>query len=106
MTERVLKIVLDTAEHHPYHGEWKKLAEKLAEVLGAELEVKYEDYVYAIEHGFTDELGMAGLPQLMAELESGRVVPLLSDIPLNERLQPDFDKALELALEKLGRSRA
>jgi len=100
---KVKKLVLDTAEHHPYHKHWLEMAKSLAEQVGAELEVKVEDYVYAIEHGVTDEFGMAGLPQLMAELEDGRVVPLLHEVPLDASLNPDFERAKQLVLEKLSK---
>ncbi len=95
------KIILVTAEHHPYHSKWMKLAKSVAEELNLELEVKYEDYVFVIEHGITDELGMAGLPQLLIELDTGEIRPLLHEIPLNEAYQADFDKAREVILEKL-----
>ena len=95
------KLILDTAEHHPHHKQWMKMAKAVAEELGLDLEVKYEDYEFAINHGFTDELGMAGLPQIMLELEDGKIVPLMNEIPLDSKYQPDFDKGKEELIRKI-----
>ena len=96
------KLVLVTAEHHPQHKLWLKLLEQLAEKTGLEKEVKIEDYVYLIEHGDTDEYGMAWLPQLLVELDDGSVKLLISRLPLNKNLQPDINEAEKQVLQKLA----
>lgn len=98
---KVKKIVIVTAEHHPYHKLWLKLADKLSKILNAPLDVKNEDYVYLVEHGDKDEFGMSWLPQILVELEDNTIHWLLSKLPLNETLQPDEDKAISEMLEKL-----
>ncbi|GAB6148684.1 hypothetical protein [Stetteria hydrogenophila] len=99
---RVVKLVLDTAKHHPLHKAWVKLAQRLAEEHGLELEVKEEDYVYAVEHGDTDELGMAWLPQLFAVLEDGTVKVVLSRYPFDPKTtKPDDAAAYEEARKRL-----
>jgi hypothetical protein len=98
---KAVKLVLVTATHHPYHKLWSKIAEEAAHELGVDLEVKYEDYVYLIEHGDTDEYGMAWVPQILAEFDDGSVKVLLSQLPLNEALQPDKDKAVETIVKKV-----
>ncbi|MCE4620873.1 MAG: hypothetical protein F7B95_00340 [Desulfurococcales archaeon] len=99
---RIVKLVLDTAEHHPLHKAWLKLAETLANELGVELEVKKEDYVFAVEHGDTDDLGMAWLPQLFAILDNGEVKVVLSKYPFDPKTtKPDEGLALEEARKKL-----
>jgi len=98
---KVAKVVIVTAEHHPYHKLWLKLAEALSKILNVPLEVKIEDYVYLVEHGDKDEFGMSWLPQILAEFEDGTVHWLLSQLPLNEALQPDEQKAINEMLEKL-----
>ncbi len=95
------KIYLVTATHHPYHELWKKIAEELSKKLDVELEIKHEDYLFLIEHGDTDEYGMAWLPQILVELDDGSIKVLLSQLPLNDNLQPDTDKALNTMLEKI-----
>ncbi|MET1160620.1 MAG: hypothetical protein ABWW65_06635, partial [Thermoprotei archaeon] len=98
---KVKKIYLVTATHHPYHELWTKLAKELAEKLGVELEIKYEDYVFLIEHGDTDEYGMAWVPQILAETEDGTITVLLSQLPLDNTLKPDPTKALEIMMNKI-----
>ncbi len=97
----IKKIILVSAEHHPYHRKWVELAKSVAEELGVEYELKLEDYVFAIEHGHTDDLGMAGLPQLFAETSRGEIKLLLYELPLNKAFQPDFEKAKEIVLSKI-----
>ena len=99
---RIVKLVLDTAEHHPLHKAWLKLSQALSEEFNVELEVRREDYVYAINHGETDELGMAWLPQLFAEMEDGSVRLVLSRYPFDPATtKPDEEKALEEARSRI-----
>jgi len=98
---KVNKVVIVTAQHHPYHKFWVKLAENLSKLLNVPLDVRIEDYVYLVEHGDKDEFGMAWLPQILVELEDGSVHWVLSQLPLNNALQPDEEKALSEMLEKL-----
>lgn len=95
------KIYLVTATHHPYHELWRKLAEELSKKLGLELEVRHEDYVFLIEHGDTDEYGMAWVPQILVELDDGTIKVILSQLPLNDSLQPDYEQALKIMMEKI-----
>ena len=99
---RVAKIILVDLPHHPYSKHWKALAEKIANELGVPLEVKNEDYVFAIEHGETDDLGMASLPQLFAVLEGGEIRLLLARFPFNPTtLQADPEEAYRVVKEKI-----
>ncbi len=99
---KVVKLVLDTAKHHPLHKAWLRLAQRLAEELGVELEVKEEDYTYAIEHGETDDIGMTWLPQLFAVLEDGTVKLVLSRYPFDpQTTKPDEKAAYEEAKKRL-----
>ncbi|ABM81107.1 hypothetical protein [Hyperthermus butylicus] len=97
-----VKLVLVTAEHHPQHKLWLDLLERLVEKTRLKKEIKIEDYVYLIEHGDTDEYGMAWLPQLLVELNDGSVKLLISRLPLNKSLQPDIDEAERQVLRKLA----
>ncbi len=99
---KIVKLVLDTIDFHPLHKAWVKLAETLAKELGVELEIKKEDYVYAIEHGKTDDLGMASLPQLFAVLEDGTVKLVLAEYPFDPATtKPDERLAYEAAKKAL-----
>ena len=98
----IAKIILVDLPHHPYSKHWRKLAEKIAKELGVPLEVKNEDYVFAIEHGETDDLGMASLPQLFAQTEDGEIKLLLSRFPFNPAtLQADPEEALKAVKERI-----
>lgn len=98
---KVSKVVIVTAEHHPYHKLWLRLAEKLSNILKTPLDVKIEDYVYLVEHGEKDEFGMSWLPQILVELDDNSVHWVLSRLPLNERLQPDEEAAIREMLDKI-----
>ncbi len=96
-----VKLILVTAKDHPQHKMWVKLVEEVSKETGIPFEVRLEDYVLLTEHGDTDELGMAWLPQLLAELDNGEYVVLLSRMPLNDSLQPDPVQAKKTVIEKL-----
>lgn len=100
---KVKKLILVTATHHPLHKVFNNLLEELAEKLGVEKEVKIEDYVFLIKYGETDEYGMAGTPQLLVELDDGKILPILTQksMPLTDALKPDIEKAREIVLEKI-----
>ena len=98
---KVKKLILVTATHHPLHSLWVKLVDEIAGELGIDKEIKYEDYVLLTEYGDTDEFGMAWLPQLLAELDDESVKLVISQMPLNEALQPDYEKAKELIIAKI-----
>lgn len=97
---KITKIILDDLPSHPLHKMWVNLAERLSKELGVELEILKEDYVFAMEHGETDDLGMTWLPQLFAQLESGEVRLVLSKFPFNPSTgQSDPDAAYSQAME-------
>jgi len=100
---RVVKVILDTADFHPLHKAWVKLAETLARELGVELEIKNEDYIYAIQYGETDDLGMAWLPQLFVQLDDGSVKLVLSRYPFDPAtVKPSEELALKEARERIN----
>jgi len=98
---RVRKLILVTAQHHPLHKYFVDLTERVAGELGIDKEVRYEDYVFLIEHGETDELGMTWLPQLLAEMDDGKIVLLMSKAPLDDSLRPDIEKGLKEVHSKI-----
>lgn len=96
-----VKLVLVTAEHHPHHKLWVELVESIAKESGLEYEIRIEDYVLLVEHGDTDEYGMAWLPQLLVQLDNGMYKVLLSRMPLGKSLEPDIEEAKRIVSSKL-----
>lgn len=100
---RIVKLVLDTADHHPLHKDWVRLAKALSQELGVELSIISEDYVFAISHGETDDLGMASLPQLFAVLDDGSVKLLLSKYPFDPvTAKPSEEMAIKEIRERIS----
>ncbi len=75
---KLSKLVLVTADHHPLHKYFKEIAEELSKKYGVPLEVRMEDYLFLIQYGDTDEFGMAWVPQLLAQLDTGEIVKVLT----------------------------
>ncbi len=96
-----VRIVLVTAKHHPLHGKWVEVAQRVAKELGLQLEIREEDYMFLNEYGDKDEYGMAWLPQLFVVMDNGKVQLLLSKMPLTKDHKPDVDTAIKTVLEKL-----
>lgn len=97
----VRRLILVTADHHPLHKYFMTLSDRVASELKVDREVRYEDYLFLIEHGDTDELGMAWVPQLLAELSDGRIVLLLSRVPFDAQFKPDLEKGYEEVMDRL-----
>jgi hypothetical protein len=99
---KVKRVVLDTAEFHPLHRNWVSLAQTIAKELNVDLEVKQEDYVYAISYGDKDDFGMAWLPQLFLEMEDGSVKLIMSQYPFDPATtKPSDEMALAEARRKV-----
>jgi len=75
---RLSRLILVTADHHPLHKYFKEIAEELSKKYGVPLEVRVEDYLFLIQYGDTDEFGMAWVPQLLAQLDTGEIVKVLT----------------------------
>ncbi len=102
---KVKKIILVSARHHPLHRVWEEVAREISSRVNVELEVREEDYIFLNQYGEKDEYGLAWLPQLFAELEGGRIILLLSKMPLDHSLKPDKEQAIKEALSKLEGNR-
>lgn len=99
---KVVRIILDTAQHQPQHRFFMEIASWLSTTLGKELKVIEEDYVFANEHGEKDEFGFAWLPQLFVELEGGEIVPVLTRPPFNPKtLELDPEESKKEILRRL-----
>lgn len=96
-----MELILDTIDHHPYSKMWLNIAKEAAEKLGLELKILKEDYMFAIDHGVTDDLGMASLPQIMVKLDEGTIKPVLDQLPLGKNYKPDPEKAVEEIVKKI-----
>jgi len=104
LPSKVKKLVLVTSKAHPLNKHFTKIARKLAEEFSTELEVREEDYMYLIKYGDTDELGMAWVPQLLAELDSGEVIKVLTQPNLNSQGNVNEDRDLQVSLENIRKA--
>ena len=101
MVMAVKKLILVSSTSDPRHKPFVQVLDELAKALGVEREIREEDYVFLTDHGEKDEFGMPFLPQLFAETDDGKVLPILTQIPFNKSLQYDVQEALKQALEKV-----
>lgn len=99
----VKKLVLVSSTSDPRHKYFLQALEKLSAQLGVEKEVREEDYVFLTDYGEKDEFGMPFLPQLFAVTDSGKVVPVLTQMPLKleKEAQYDVEEGVRQALEKI-----
>jgi len=97
----VRKVIAVSSRAHPLHRFVEKLCKILSEELKVPYEIKLEDYVFLTQYGAKDEYGFTFLPQVFIEYGDGKVELVLSEIPLNEKLKPDLEKAKEEILAKI-----
>lgn len=86
------KLVLVTTDWAPFSDKVAKICEEEAAKAGVPFEIKKDDWVYLTRHGEVDELGGADVPQIFVESE-GRVVHVLTRVPLDASGKPDFEEA-------------
>ncbi len=101
----VRKLVLVTNKEHPLHKYFSRIAEEVAKSVGVELEVREDDYMYLSKYGETDDLGLTWLPQLLAELEGGGVIKVLTQPVLNERGKLDYEGGLHEAMSTVTQAK-
>ncbi|QKQ99505.1 hypothetical protein GWK48_03050 [Metallosphaera tengchongensis] len=95
------KLILVTSESHPNHKGFMSVAQAISKELGVEIETRSEDYAFLSDYGEKDEFGMSWLPQLLVQLEDGRIYPILTQMPLNKELKPDPEAGKEEAFNKI-----
>jgi len=98
------KLILVTADHHPLHKYFKELAEELGKKYSVPIEVRMEDYLFLIEHGDTDEYGMAWVPQLLAELETGAIVKVLTKPVLDSMGNISKENDLKTSIDNIEKA--
>lgn len=101
---KLSRLILVTADHHPLHKYFKELAEELSKKYGVPLEVRTEDYLFLIEHGDTDEYGMAWVPQLLAELDSGEIVKVLTKPVLDSAGNISRENDINTSMENIEKA--
>lgn len=102
MVKKVRKLILVTSDGHPQHKYFAGITDELSKKLGVDVEVRKEDYVFLSKYGETDDLGLTWLPQLMAELEGGGVIKVLTQPALTPDGKLDAEGGLKQALRNLG----
>ena len=97
----VKKLILVSSEDHVQHKYFLKVAQALKEKLGIDLELKENDYVYLSKYGETDELGLTWIPQLLAEMDNGEVIKVLTEPVLTNEGKLDVEGGIKRALDIL-----
>ncbi|MEM0344801.1 MAG: hypothetical protein QXP94_01615 [Thermofilaceae archaeon] len=99
------KLVLVTTDWAPFSDKVAKICEEEAAKAGVQFEVRKDDWVYLTRYGEVDELGGADVPQVFIESE-GRIVHVLTRVPLDENGKPDFEGARRRIADALSSSPA
>ncbi len=98
---KIKKLILVTSPNHPLDKHFRKISKRLSDELGVDLEVRIEDYVLLVNYGDVDEFGMTWLPQLLAELDDGSIVKVLTKPNLTREGKLDEELDYKYALSKL-----
>lgn len=86
------RLVLVTTDWAPFSDKVAKICEEEAAKVGVQFEIRKDDWIYLTKYGEVDELGGADVPQVFIESE-GRVVHVLTRVPLDINGKPDFEEA-------------
>ena len=100
--KKVKKIIVVTAQWDPLSSRVLKIASKIAEKYGLDIDKKEEDWIFLKKYGEKDELGGADIPQVFIELEDGSIIHVLTKLPLTEEGKADEEKAEKIIEEKIS----
>ncbi len=95
------KLIFVTTDWAPFSSKLAQICEEEARKAGVPFEVRKDDWVFLARHGEVDELGGADVPQVFVEVEEGRVVHVLTRVPLDSAGRPDFEEARRRIAEAL-----
>lgn len=92
-------VILVTAEWDAVRNYARKICQTAAAQLGVEYKELNEDWDFLTNYGEKDEFGGVEIPQAFIELEDGKIVHVMTKVPLNDRGTPDLQKGVQLFLD-------
>lgn len=88
----VKKVIVITTDWAPFSDKVIKICEEEVKRVGADFEIRKDDWVFLTRYGELDELGGADVPQVFVE-DDGRVKHVLTKVPIDAAGRPDFEEA-------------
>ena len=98
----VKKIVIVTADWERGSRYISEIAKIVGEKSGLPIDERKEDWDFLVTYGEKDEYGGVEVPQLFIECDDGKIVHVLTKVPLNESGKPDIDKGVEIVEDALS----
>jgi len=98
-------LIIVTADWEKASMYLKKVCDEVAKELNLALEEKKEDWEFLVNFGQRDDIGGVDLPQAFIKLSDGKVVHLMTRVPLTNDGQPDLKSAKELIKRKIAELR-
>ena len=98
---RPIRIILVSADWEEASQLARRACEEASKLTGLELVERKEDWDFLTEHGAKDEYGGVDIPQVFLEYEDGRVVHLMTRVPLGRDGSPDIDAAIKTIVERV-----
>lgn len=97
---RPIRIILVSADWEEASQLARRACEEASKLTGLELVERKEDWDFLTEHGAKDEYGGVDIPQVFLEYEDGRVVHVMTRVPLSQDGSPDVDAAVRAIVER------
>ena len=91
--KRIIAVTADWERGSKYISE---VARRVGEAHGIPVDERKEDWDFLVTYGEKDEYGGVEVPQLFIECEDGKIIHILTKIPLNDEGKPDIDKGIEI----------
>lgn len=83
----------------------KKVCDEVAKELGLSFEEKKEDWEFLVNFGQKDDIGGIDIPQAFIKLSNGKIIHLMTRVPLTNNGQLDLKNAKELMKRKIAELR-
>jgi len=95
------KLIIVSADWDPLHKKLVKVAQKISAEYNLEIEELKEDWIFLTKYGEKDELGGADIPQIFLELKNGKIIHIMTKMPISEQGKIDEEKAIKILKEKI-----
>jgi|YelNatPaOPRAMG01_1025707.scaffolds.fasta_scaffold61455_2 hypothetical protein len=94
-------LIIVTADWEKASMYLKKVCYEVAKELKLNLEERKEDWEFLVNFGQKDDIGGVDIPQAFIKLSNGRIVHLMTRVPLTSNGEPDLKNAKELIIRKI-----
>lgn len=90
---KVSKLIVVYTTWDPISKYVRRVCREVAKEEGIELDEREEDWEFLAKYGEKDEIAGVDIPQVLLQYDNGKIVHVMTRIPITDKGKPDIDKA-------------